>query len=105
MIANLQLKLQVSYQDDRALHLPQIQLVDNYVGLNGDLRMSRAKLSPTDLQAASKDCITDTMTGFALLFELAMKSGVDFHYLRTPDANSVIRRLMSVGYGGSPNGL
>lgn len=95
----MDIKIGVSYADDRALQQSPVLLLEAYVALDKELNFVKTKLIPQALAAVSANCATPDFPSFAYVFELAIKEGTNFRYLVTPSARLVIQTLATAsGY-------
>ncbi len=89
----MDVKIGVSYADDRVLQHPPVMMLAAYVALDGNLEFVKTKLSPHALTTLTAHCVTPQVPSFDYVFELVVKDGTNFKYMITPNARQVIQAL------------
>lgn len=94
----MDIQLGLSYTDDRVLQTPQVLLLNTVLALSKGPEIINTKVTEQALIDASAHCATQANPGFACIFEIGIKDGIEYRYIKTPSAATVLRTLLEAGY-------
>src|ERR1700694_1020320 len=96
--SNMDVKVGLFYADDKVLQQPQVSQIEGFLSLNGLPALIKNRVSPQDLQNAGSHCATEEYSSFSHVFEIAVKDGTSFKYLKTPSARLIMMALMETSH-------